>query len=229
MALLPKCSGSFGKEMGPHYQRGRIWWIKFYYRDQPIRESSNSSDREDADRLLKRRMGEIATRRFSGVAPERVRIGDLFADVKRDYTLHGRRSSPQPKSRLQQLQTFADVRAADLMSHHIERYVLRRQDEEASNASINRELQVLKRALALALECGPPKIARAPYIRLLPENNVRRGFLDDGPCLKLRTELPDYLKPLFVVAYHLGNRLGELRDYAGIKWTLSENVFGSIG
>lgn len=107
------------------------------------------------------------------------------------------------------------MRAADLASSHIEEYVLCRQREGASNATINRELQVLKRAFVLATRRDPPKVARVPCIPLLPENNVRKGFLDDGQYLKLRNELPEYLRPLFVVAYHLGNRLGELRN---VRW-----------
>jgi integrase len=202
-------------ETGSVYRRGRIWWIKFYHRHQAVRESSKSSNREDADRLLKRRMGEIATAQFLGTAPERVRIADLFADVEHNYALHERHSAPHLKSRLKHLRALSAIRAADFTSHHIERYILRRQREEASNATINRELQVLKRAMSLALQRDPPKIARAPYIRLLPEHNVRKGFLDDRRYLKLRSELPDYLKPLFVIAYHLGNRLGELRR---LRW-----------
>lgn len=79
----------------------------------------------------------------------------------------------------------------------------------------NRELQVLKRALVLATRCDPPKIVRMANVRLLPENHVRRGFLDDAQYLRLRNELPDYLRPLFVVAYHLGNRVGELQR---LRW-----------
>lgn len=180
-------------------------------RRRPIRESSHSTDREVAERLLKRRMGEIATGEFTGVAPERVRLQELFADVKRDYVLHERHSLTQLLSRFKHLGTLAQFRAADLTSQHIEHYIVCRQREEASNATINRELQALKRALTLALRCDPPKIARAPYIRLLPENNVRKGFLDDAQYPALRNELSDYLKPIFVVAYHVGNRLGELR------------------
>ena len=198
-------------ETGSVYPRGRIWWIKFYYRRQPMRESSHGTDREDAERLLKRRMGEVAAGKFTGVAPERIRLGELFADLTQDYKLHERRSARHLKSRLKHLQALADVRAADLTSQDIQRYILRRRRENASNATVNRELQVLKRALALALRCDPPKITRAPYVQLLPENNVRTGFLDDAQYLKLRNELPEYLKPLFVVAYHLGNRVGELR------------------
>ena len=197
-------------EIGSIYLRGRIWWIKFYDHHRSTRESSHSALREDAELLLKRRMGEIATGKFVGLGPERVRIAELFTDLKEEYRLHERRSFPHLKSRLKHLKKLASLRAADLASSHIEQYILRRQREEATNATINRELQVLKRALVLATHRDPPKVARVAYVRLLPENNVRKGFLDDGQYLKLRNELPDYLRPLFVVGYHLGNRLGEL-------------------
>ncbi len=197
--------------MGTVYPRDRKWWIEFYSRGRLIRESSRSTEREDAERLLKKRMGEIATGNFHGLTPERIRLNDLLADVVQDYALHERKSAPQLRSRLKHLQGLASIRAADLSTHHIHRYIDERQQQGASNTTINRELQVLKRALTLALECDPPKVARAPYIRLLPENNVRTGFLDDKQYVKLRDELPEYLKPIFVVAYHLGNRLGELR------------------
>ncbi|MGH9395676.1 MAG: tyrosine-type recombinase/integrase [Terriglobia bacterium] len=131
--------------------------------------------------------------------------------MREEYALHELRSAVQLKSRLKHLSDIAQIRVADLTSQHIRHYIARRQRDEASNATINRELQVLKRALTLALRCDPPKIARALYIQLLPEDNVRRGFLDDAQYLILRGELPEYLKPIFVVAYHLGNRLGELR------------------
>lgn len=195
--------------------RGEIWWIKFYDRQLPIRESSRSRDREDAYRLLKRRMGEVATGSFRGLAPERVRLSELFTDLEQEYTLNERRSLPHLKSRLKHLRKLAAVRAADLTSRHVDQYILGRHREEAGNATVNRELQVLKRALVLATRCDPPKIVRAPYVRLLPENNIRKGFLDDAQYLRLRNELPNYLRPLFVVAYHLGNRLGELRR---LRW-----------
>lgn len=201
--------------MGTVYPRGRRWWIEFYYRGRLIRESSRSTKREDAERFLKRRMGEIAAGSFKGLTPERVRIVDLLADVLEDYALHERKSAPQLRSRLKHLKKLGGIRAADFGTEHIRRYIGNRQKHHASNATINRELQVVKRALSLARQCDPPKIVRAPYIRLLPENNVRIGFIDDKQYINLRDELPEYLKPIFVVAYHLGNRLGELRH---LRW-----------
>jgi len=49
---------------------------------------------------------------------------------------------------------------------------------------------------------------------MVKEENARQGFLTDQQYAKLRDELPDYFKPLFVTAYVTGVRLGEL-----LAWT----------
>ena len=43
---------------------GRIWWIQFYSRGRQIRESSHSEKWVVADRLLRRRLGEVAAECF---------------------------------------------------------------------------------------------------------------------------------------------------------------------
>lgn len=86
-----------------------------------------------------------------------------------------------------------------------------RRADEAADATINRELELIKRSFVLALRCDPPKVARVVHVPMLVEDNVRTGFLDDAAYVALRHELPEYLRPIFVMAYHVGNRLGELR------------------
>lgn len=51
------------------------WWIKCYRNGRPLRESSRSEDFAKAERLLKRRQGEIVTGKFAGLAVERIRVG----------------------------------------------------------------------------------------------------------------------------------------------------------
>jgi integrase len=104
------------------------------------------------------------------------------------------------------------VRAADFGSIYIQRYVERRRAEGASNATVNRELAVLRRGFALAKQADPPLVTREPHIPKLPEENVREGFLEYDSYRTLLTALPDHLKCLFVVAYHVGCRSGELRS-----------------
>ena len=42
------------------YQRGAVWWVKYYRNGRPIRESSGSTKEGDAIQLLKIREGDIA-------------------------------------------------------------------------------------------------------------------------------------------------------------------------
>jgi integrase len=92
-------------------------------------------------------------------------------------------------------------------------YVRERQQENAANGSINRELAALKRAFTLATRAG--KINSAPYIRLLEENNSRRGFLDHGGFLALRDGLPTYIKDPVTFLYLSGWRVSEMRT---LEW-----------
>jgi integrase len=57
---------------------------------------------------------------------------------------------------------------------------------------------------------------RVPHFPRLEENNIRTGFLENSHYQKLRNLLPEYLRVLFVLGYHTGARLGELRS---IRWS----------
>jgi integrase len=198
---------------GSIYSRGRVWWIKYYSRGRCFRESSHSASADDAERLLKRRQGEIVTGRFAA-GIDRIRMNELFDDLLEDYQLNGRRSLVQLQSRLKNLRpAFGQIRAAEFSTSHIKRYIAKRAAK--AHSTINRELEVVQRALTLASQSDPPKVLRPIHIPMLEEDNVRTGFLDDEGYLRLRQELPAHLRPIFVIAYHVGNRLGELR---ALRW-----------
>jgi integrase len=198
---------------GSVYQRGQIYWIKYYRNGQPFRESSQSESYQEAERLLKKRQGEIVTGKFAGLSVERIRMSELFDDVVEDYRVNRRKSLVQLESRLKNhvRPAFEQIRASEFSTAHIKRYVAQRLGDGAANATINRELEIIDRAFALAARCEPSKVLRTIHVPMLVEDNVRTGFLDDEGYLRLRHELPEYLRPIFVVAYHVGNRLGELR------------------
>jgi integrase len=61
----------------------------------------------------------------------------------------------------------------------------------------------------------PPKVLNVPYFPMVKETNIRQGFLSDEDYAKLRDALPAELKPLFVVAYATGARVGELLQ---VRW-----------
>jgi hypothetical protein len=129
------------------FLRGSIWWIRYSHRGRQIRESSESTVFDDADRLLKKRQGEIVTGKFAGLAPERVTWTELFSDVEQDYRENLRSSLPQLLSRLKRLKpAFGSIRAADFSSNDVKKYRSKRVEEGSTRQTINREIEVLSRA-----------------------------------------------------------------------------------
>lgn len=197
--------------MGSVFLRGRIWWIVYWRNGERFRESSKSEVREDALDLLKRHNGEIGRR------PARTSLSALFDLVLDDYRENGRTSyeDVEQRIRLHLKPVFGDVRVDQLTTTAVRRFIRSRQVQKAANATINRELAVLSRALHLGLEHEPPLVGRLVKIRRLREDNVRAGFVDDLQYRALLRELPDYLKLVLVIAYHTGARKGELLS---LRW-----------
>ncbi len=78
--------------MGTVYQRGRIWWIKYYRNGKPYRESTQSAKESDAKRLLKLREGQIVEGRFPGLRAQKTRFDELAQDLVNDYKVNGKKS-----------------------------------------------------------------------------------------------------------------------------------------
>src|SRR5579862_5190281 len=203
-----------GRKAKNIYLRRSIWWIRYSHRGKQVRESSHSTVYADADRLLKKRQGDIVTGKFAGLEPDRVTVLELFKEVEQDCKDNLRSSLPQLLSRLKNhlIPAFGNLRAAELSSDHIKRYRSNRLTEGAARATVNREIETLQRAWKLAQMCDPPRVNRTFYFPMYEEHNIRTGFLEEIGYRALHAAMPDYLKPLLLIAYHVPCRRGELTD-----------------
>jgi integrase len=93
-----------------------------------------------------------------------------------------------------------------------------------SNASINRELSALKRMFHLGARCTPPKVGQVPFIPMLKESNVRKGFFEHDQFQAIRNALPEELKPLATFAYHTGWRKSEILKLTWDKVDLKQGI-----
>ncbi len=205
--------------MGRVFQRGAIYWIAYYHRGEQHRESSRSSDKRDAERLLKHRLKEIGAdrlglKRFVGPAQDRVTVSELLNALEENYRLQEGRATPQFLAHLRPVRAaFGDRRAIAVTEEGVDRYIADRLGAGRSHATVNRETQLLGQAFRLAVE--RKRLSAAPIIRRLPERNVRQGFFERGEFEAVLEHLPPYLQDLARFGYLTGWRRGEI---ASLTW-----------
>ena len=199
--------------MGTIYKRGNTYWLKYYRNGKPYYESTKINKETDARQLLKEREGEISKGKLPGIYFERVKFDELAEDLLRDYRINQKKSLVRAERSTNHLKEyFEGFKVTQITTPHIQGYIETRQNEEAANATINRELSALKRMLNMGARQTPPKVDRVPYIPMLKENNIRKGCFEHGDYLALRDALPDYLKGFATFAYKTGWRVSEISN-----------------
>jgi integrase len=199
--------------LGLVFQRGLVWHIQYSVRGVRHRESSESTNRADAVRLLKQRISEVRAGKPVGTQVERTTLDDLTTMLADDYRANRRHSNI--KRSVAHLHEFfgKDARAIDITSDRITAYRAHRQEQTrngkpVASATINLELALLRRAFRLALDAG--KVAASPKFSMLAVDNARKGFFERDQFEAVLDQLPGYLKPVAKAAYLTGWRKSEL-------------------
>ena len=74
------------------YKKSPTWWVQYHHRGRKMRESSKSTNRSEAVKLLNRRMGEMGTGKFVGPDAEKVTFEQLAALLENDYRANSLKS-----------------------------------------------------------------------------------------------------------------------------------------
>ena len=219
------------------YQRENSanWWICYYFRGRPRRESSYSTDPAIAQKKLDTKVKELwaAKQGLAAFVPkaEKVFVDELLDELEKDYKLNGGRALAQFRSHLKPVRkAFGDFRAVDVTPKVIDDYIddslagdKRAGIRPKSPTTINRETQLLGQAFTLGIERH--QIVTAPHIRHLPERNVRQGFFEKAEFENVVAHLREYLQDFSRFAYLCAWRKGQI---ASLTWADVDRNAGVI-
>lgn len=198
---------------GSIYQRphSKVWWISYSRNGRRYYESSHTTRKRKAKHILDDRLAEIRAGGFVGPQVHRIRVDELAIDLISEYQINERKSLGhlQARWKLHLQPQFGHLRASDVTSTALNKYVQKRKAEGAENGTINRELAALKRMFSLGYKATPPRVLRMPGFPHLKETNVRTGFLADEAFTKLAAECANiglWLRAILELGYTYGWR-----------------------
>ncbi len=193
------------------YKRGSVWWMDFVYKGKQFRKSTETSNQKLAQKVLDKIRGEIADQKMPGILLNEVNFDELAEDFLTDYRINRRDTMGKAERSVKYLgEYFEGMMATNITTVKIKAYIGKRMEQGFSNGSINRELAALKRMFHLGAQCTPPKVTFIPYIPMLKESNVRKGFFERTEYESVKGALPDYLKAIVTFGYHSGWRVSEI-------------------
>ena len=175
--------------LGMVFQRGSTWWIQYHWRGQRYRETSGSTVRMDAIKLLRHRMAEMSTGQLRGPDLEKTTFADLVQIIRDDYTVNQRRSTRRLETSLKVLEpAFGRMRACDITLDRLNHYVSERMATGIAPATAKLELTHLHKAFRLAERAGKAICPPFPQITV---RNVRTGFFERADFEAVRSHLPE--------------------------------------
>ncbi len=209
------------------YKRGKMWWYKFNWNGEPIRESTKQGNRRVAEQI------EAAKR--TALAKERSRhqteaAKPTLADFAPKFTAAIETTCGEKpatvsfyKAKLKTLvKHFGARRLEEIEEAEIEQYTQMRAKTKSrrkralSPASVNRELATLRRLLRLAHEWKI--LDRVPRIHLL-RGEQQREFTLNHQQEKLYLEAADVYLNLRDIAEVLIDTGLRIRECLTLEWT----------
>jgi len=190
-----------------------VWWIQ-YHDSEGRRRREKAGAKSVAIKLVgKRRNDAWENIKMPENIRSVVRVADLAPALARDYRVNEQKSLRSVEHRLRKhvLPFFASMKAEQLGTDDLNRYVDARRSAGAANGTINRELAALKRIYNLARTSTPPKVRDVPVFPHLKESPPRKGFVEDRQYEALIAGTGElWLRAILAVAYTFGFRRSEL-------------------
>jgi integrase len=216
------------KSLGFIYRKpGRsVWMMKYYQDGRKIVKSTGTANKTKAQAAL-----NAATTDAGRGVPTDAKVGKLkfdaaAANLLTDYANNNYDSEDDAEGRIRNHLTpfFGGLKLSAIKTPLINAYIQQRRKAKAKNATINRELGLLKRMFTLAHRAE--LIVFRPYIPKLDEHNVRKGFFEDEAFDAVCRRLTPEIAAVATMAYLTGWRIDS--EILPLEWRQVDLKAGTI-
>lgn len=210
--LSPMSKDHWGE--GNIYLRGKTYWVQYSIHGHRRRESTKTSDPNKARKFLRRK---LTGAEGGDPKPTKILVGKLLDNLLAHYRTNRPKSAEWAELVINGhlREPFEYHRAATFGTEPVMNYVKARHAAGVCNATINRELALLRRSFSLGMEHDPPLTHRVPRIPKFTEGPARSGFFEAKDFERLCAELPEDIRDVAIFAYWTGCRRGEI---LGLRW-----------
>lgn len=160
------------------YRRGKSWWIGYSWHGEKIRESAFTDNKKVALKKLDERLEQLTKPAWAGPQEDRWTLTDMLEVIKAEYARFNRRSFKNVEYCFEHLKDHFGLQSlASIGSNKgVDTYQRARLETGAQRSTINREVAYLRHGFKIMCERG--ELTTMPVIKLLGDENVRRGFID---------------------------------------------------
>jgi integrase len=202
---------------GSLYRRGRIWWMAYVVDGTQRCESSGTTNKRLAQKILNLRVAEIIEGRFrlpKSNPPKLKQFSDEFLN-----SIHHQSTRKRYASSVANLRThFGDAKLTEINAERIDEFKVSRLTSKVRAATVNRDLAVLRRMLKIAERRRLITFNPFREIEMLEERKERRQphILTFDEEKKLLAVAPDHVRVLAILILDTGLRSG--REALALKW-----------
>ncbi len=167
------------------YKRGRVWWYRFVWNGESIRESTKQTNKRVAEQIESAHKtslakGEVGIRDKKPVPV----LGHFMEQDFLPFVRTTKASKPNTVrfyensvANLRAYSKLAGLRLDEITAEHITGFVAHRQTAKVQVSTLNADLVALRRVFHLAVEWGRVSTV-LPRVRMLPGENRRERVLN---------------------------------------------------
>lgn len=199
-------------------KRGQYWHINKVVKGRRLYESTGTSDLEEAERYLNKRIHELREEFVFGEKRQRTFIEAATKYLNEETKKSLDRDAVTLKAVIPYI---GDFPLEQVHNETLQAFISDRKKAGISSGTINRDLAIIRRVLVLASRLwrddkGRTWLHEAPLLKMLKDNPRKPYPISWDEQAKLLAELPKHLADMVLFAVNTGCREKEI---TGLKWS----------